>query len=103
MSIFDFLSGQFIDVIHWTDDTRDTMVWRFQRHGNWAVFMCRFFAGVRIPGYFLAGTMGMSYGRFLLLESAADRRCQALNAQPPVVFQRHQKGISHGQLDGCGS
>lgn len=34
MSIFDFLSGQFIDVIHWTDDTRDTMVWRFQRHGH---------------------------------------------------------------------
>ncbi|NNF91532.1 MAG: antifreeze protein, partial [Boseongicola sp.] len=34
MSIFDFLSGQFIDVIHWTDDTRDTMVWRFQREGH---------------------------------------------------------------------
>lgn len=41
---------------------------RFQAHGNWAVFMCRFFAGVRIPGYFLAGTMRMSYGRFLLLD-----------------------------------
>ena len=34
MSIFDFLSGQFIDVIEWTDDTRDTMVWRFERHGH---------------------------------------------------------------------
>lgn len=34
MSIFDFLSGQFIDVIHWTDDTRDTMVWRFEREGH---------------------------------------------------------------------
>ena len=34
MSIFDFLSGQFIDVIHWTDTTRDTMVWRFERHGH---------------------------------------------------------------------
>jgi membrane protease subunit (stomatin/prohibitin family) len=34
MPIFDFLSGQFIDVIHWTDDTRDTMVWRFERHGH---------------------------------------------------------------------
>ncbi len=34
MGIFDFLSGQFIDVIHWTDDTRDTMVWRFQREGH---------------------------------------------------------------------
>ena len=34
MSIFDFLSGQFIDVIAWTDDTRDTMVWRFEREGH---------------------------------------------------------------------
>ncbi len=34
MSIFDFLKGQFIDVIHWTDDTRDTMVWRFEREGH---------------------------------------------------------------------
>ena len=34
MGIFDFLSGQFIDVIHWTDDTRDTLVWRFERHGH---------------------------------------------------------------------
>ncbi|GGD26532.1 SPFH domain-containing protein [Sinisalibacter lacisalsi] len=34
MGILDFLSGQFIDVIHWTDDTRDTMVWRFQREGH---------------------------------------------------------------------
>ncbi len=34
MGIFDFLSGQFIDVIHWVDDTRDTMVWRFEREGH---------------------------------------------------------------------
>ncbi|UWQ17268.1 SPFH domain-containing protein [Jannaschia sp. M317] len=34
MPIFDFLSGQFIDVIEWTDDTRDTMVYRFERHGH---------------------------------------------------------------------
>ena len=34
MGIWDFLSGQFIDVIHWTDDTRDTMVWRFEREGH---------------------------------------------------------------------
>ena len=34
MPIFDFLSGQFIDVIHWTDSTRDTMVWRFEREGH---------------------------------------------------------------------
>ncbi|SEL63228.1 SPFH domain-containing protein [Jannaschia helgolandensis] len=34
MSILDFLSGQFIDVIEWTDDTRDTLVYRFERQGN---------------------------------------------------------------------
>ncbi len=34
MGIFDFLSGQFIDVIHHTDDTQDTMVWRFERHNH---------------------------------------------------------------------
>jgi membrane protease subunit (stomatin/prohibitin family) len=34
MGILDFLSGQFIDVIHWTDNTRDTMVWRFDRQGH---------------------------------------------------------------------
>ena len=32
--VFSFIKGQFIDVIEWTDDTRDTMVWRFERHGN---------------------------------------------------------------------
>jgi len=34
MSIFDFLRGEFIDVIHWVDDTRDTIVWRFEREGH---------------------------------------------------------------------
>lgn len=32
--VFGFIKGQFIDVIEWTDDTRDTMVWRFERYGN---------------------------------------------------------------------
>ncbi|WP_146346836.1 SPFH domain-containing protein [Falsiphaeobacter marinintestinus] len=34
MGIFDFLTGEFIDVIAWVDDTRDTMVWRFEREGH---------------------------------------------------------------------
>ncbi len=34
MGIFDFLSGEFIDVIEHTDDTDDTLVWRFERRGN---------------------------------------------------------------------
>lgn len=32
--VLGFIKGQFVDVIDWTDDTRDTMVWRFERHGN---------------------------------------------------------------------
>ncbi len=34
MGIFDFLTGEFIDVIHWTDDTRDTMVGRIEREAH---------------------------------------------------------------------
>ncbi|WP_424932029.1 SPFH domain-containing protein [Amaricoccus macauensis] len=34
MALFNFLRGEFIDVIEWTDDTRDTIVWRFQRRDN---------------------------------------------------------------------
>jgi membrane protein DedA with SNARE-associated domain len=41
---------------------------RFTAHGNWVVFSCRFMPGLRIPGYFVAGTLGMSYWRFLLLD-----------------------------------
>ena len=32
--IWDMIRGELIDVIDWTDDTRDTIVWRFQRHDN---------------------------------------------------------------------
>ncbi len=32
--VFGFLTGEFIDVISYLDDTRDTMVWRFERQGN---------------------------------------------------------------------
>ncbi|WP_295042646.1 SPFH domain-containing protein [uncultured Paracoccus sp.] len=34
MAIFDILGGEFIEVIEWTDDTRDTMVWRYPTVGN---------------------------------------------------------------------
>ena len=42
---------------------------KFEEHGNWATFVCRFVAGMRLPGYFVAGTMGMSYVRFLALDA----------------------------------
>lgn len=42
---------------------------RFAAHGNWAVFLCRFVAGIRVPGYFVAGTMKMTFPRFLALDA----------------------------------
>jgi len=41
---------------------------RFDEHGNWAIFTCRFLPGIRIPGYFMAGTLRMSYVRFVILD-----------------------------------
>jgi membrane protease subunit (stomatin/prohibitin family) len=34
VGILDKLLGEFIDVIEWTDDSSDTMVYRFERYGN---------------------------------------------------------------------
>lgn len=34
MGIINKLFGEFIDVIEWTDDTANTMVYRFERYGN---------------------------------------------------------------------
>jgi membrane protein DedA with SNARE-associated domain len=42
---------------------------KFADNGNLSVFTCRFLPGLRIPGYFIAGTLGMSYARFLVLDS----------------------------------
>jgi membrane protease subunit (stomatin/prohibitin family) len=34
MGILDKLSGELIDIIEWTDNTSDTIVYRFERYGN---------------------------------------------------------------------
>jgi membrane protease subunit (stomatin/prohibitin family) len=34
MGIFDKLRGELIDIVEWLDDSRDTMVYRFQRYDN---------------------------------------------------------------------
>lgn len=34
MGFWDRLMGEFVDVIEWTDDSHDTMVYRFNRQGN---------------------------------------------------------------------
>jgi membrane protease subunit (stomatin/prohibitin family) len=34
MGLFDKILGEFVDVIEWTDNSNDTMVYRFERYGN---------------------------------------------------------------------
>ncbi len=34
MGLFDKIFGEFIDVIEWTDDSHDTLIYRFERYGN---------------------------------------------------------------------
>ena len=41
----------------------------FKDHGQWTTFGCRVLPGLRIPGYFMAGMMGMKYWRFILLDA----------------------------------
>lgn len=42
---------------------------RFEENKNWSIFTCRFLPGLRIPGYFVAGTLRMSFTRFLVIDS----------------------------------
>ena len=34
MGLWDRIRGEFIDIVEWTDDSGDTMVYRFERYGN---------------------------------------------------------------------
>ncbi|GAA0644089.1 SPFH domain-containing protein [Kutzneria viridogrisea] len=34
MGLFDKIRGEFIDIVEWLDDSRDTIVWRFPRYEN---------------------------------------------------------------------
>ncbi|MFI6596232.1 SPFH domain-containing protein [Nonomuraea sp. NPDC050536] len=34
MALFDKIRGEFIDIVEWLDDSRDTIVWRFPRYEN---------------------------------------------------------------------
>lgn len=86
MGLFDKLRGEFVDIIEWIDDTRQTLVWRFPRYqneikngaalivrpGQVAVFICRGqLADVFEPGNYALTTgnlpimstiMGWSHG-----------------------------------------
>ncbi|MBN2161758.1 MAG: SPFH domain-containing protein [Pontiellaceae bacterium] len=34
MGLFDKIRGEFVDIIEWTDDSNNTMVYRFERYQN---------------------------------------------------------------------
>jgi len=34
MGLMDRMRGEFVDIVEWTDDSRDTIVWRFPRYEN---------------------------------------------------------------------
>jgi membrane protease subunit (stomatin/prohibitin family) len=34
VALLDKIRGEFIDIVEWLDDSRDTLVWRFPRHDN---------------------------------------------------------------------
>lgn len=34
MGLWDKLTGEFVDIIEWTNDDRETLAWRFERYGN---------------------------------------------------------------------
>jgi len=43
----------------------------FDKYGDWAVFIARFFAGFRLGCYFIAGLTRLSVGMFLLMDFLA--------------------------------
>jgi membrane protein DedA with SNARE-associated domain len=67
---------------------------RFEKHGSWAIFTCRFLPGVRLPGFFSAGTLGMSYGRFLLADASG-----ALIMVPMYILIGKAFGKNIGRLE----
>lgn len=42
-----------------------------RKYGYWAVVIFRFTPGVRFPGHLMCGAMGLSLGRFLLIDALA--------------------------------
>src|SRR5258705_10124908 len=34
VSLIDKIKGEFVDIVEWFDDSRDTIVWRFPRYDN---------------------------------------------------------------------
>ena len=68
---------------------------RFESHGNWVVFTFRFLPGIRIPGYFMAGTLKMRYPRFLALDMVG-----VLISVPVSIWLGKVFGSSLEELEG---
>ena len=67
---------------------------RVATHGGWAVFTTRFLPGLRLPGFFTAGTAGMSYPRFMAFDAFA-----AAFMTPAYVLLGRVFGAKIGQLE----
>lgn len=68
---------------------------RFARMGLWAVFVCRFLPGVRLPAWFTAGTLGIPYHRFIAVDALG-----AALMTPTFVALGHYSGGKITELEG---
>ncbi|MEO1699704.1 MAG: DedA family protein [Planctomycetota bacterium] len=68
---------------------------RFERNGTWAVFVCRFLPGLRLPAWFTAGTLGMRYRRFIAVDGLG-----AALMTPAFVALGYGSGEKISELEG---
>lgn len=64
-----------------SEKNRDRLWAFFQKHGNKTIFLGRFLFGIRTPLFFTAGSIRMSFWRFLRMDFVA-----ALIGVPIIVF-----------------
>ena len=67
----------------------------FDQRGDFVVFLSRFVVGLRIVSFFTAGTMKMSWGRFILLDGAG-----IVLIAPPLIYLGHRFGGEIEDLTG---
>ncbi|MEZ6016368.1 MAG: DedA family protein [Planctomycetota bacterium] len=68
---------------------------RFERSGLWAIFICRFLPGVRLPAWFTAGTLGIPYHRFIAVDALG-----AALMTPAFVALGRYSGEKIAELEG---
>lgn len=60
---------------------------RFERRGPLAVFICRFLPGLRLPTWFTAGTLGMTYPKFIAFDGLG-----AIILTPTLILLGRESG-----------